>query len=227
MGFLQRAREKAAVVARDAAGATSRAADAVSAKAHDPATQERMRTGLASAGRQAGEAAKAAGGAAKVAGRKARTVVERIDPGILADLIIKATALQEATNADLRRKGSPYRISQIEVTAALPPGVSFAIGRIDDAVERASGLERSSAELLEAGVTVDEAEILSLDGDGQVDGEEAGAALLGLEPADAAPGAAPTAADDEAARHATGPGDEATADDAPGRETLGLPPDPA
>ncbi len=166
MDLLQRAREKAAVVARDAADATSRAAGAVSAKAHDPATQERMRTGLASAGRQAS-------GAAKVAGRTARTIVERIDPGILADLIIKATAIQEATNADLRRKGSPYRISQVEVTAALPPGITFAIGRIDDAVERASGAELSSAELLEAGAAVDETPILSLDVEADERGGEA------------------------------------------------------
>jgi len=177
MDLLQRAREKAAVVARDAADATSRAAGAVSAKAHDPATQERMRSGLATAGRQAS-------GAAKVAGRRARTIVERIDPGILADLIIKATALQEATNADLRRKGSPYRISQIEVTAALPPGVTFAIGRIDDAVERASGAERSSADLLEAGVAGEETAILSLDGEPHDEGDEA--VLL-----EAGPGEAP------------------------------------
>jgi hypothetical protein len=40
------------------------------------------------------------------------TVVERIDPSVLADLIIKSTALQEMTNSSLREKpvavpGSP------------------------------------------------------------------------------------------------------------------------
>ena len=36
--------------------------------------------------------------------RGVSTVVERIDPGVLADLIIKATALQEMTNSSLRDK---------------------------------------------------------------------------------------------------------------------------
>ena len=46
--------------------------------------------------------------------RGVSTVVERIDPGVLADLIIKATALQEMTNTSLREKQSPYRIAEVE-----------------------------------------------------------------------------------------------------------------
>ena len=63
--------------------------------------------------------------------RGVSTVVERIDPGVLADLIIKATALQEMTNSSLRDKRSPYRINEISIAASIPPGVTFAIGRID------------------------------------------------------------------------------------------------
>ena len=157
MSFLHKAKEKASEVAREAADASARAAGAVSAKAHDPETQARVKSGLATAGKAAGDAsAKAADASAKAAsavvakaqdpatqakvksglasaGRGARTMVERIDPGILADVVIKATALQERANARLRKKGSIYRIGEIQVTASLPPGISFSIERIGDA----------------------------------------------------------------------------------------------
>ena len=157
MSFLQKAKEKASEVAREAADASARAAGAVSAKAHDPETQARVKSGLATAGKAAGDASvKAADASAKAAsavvakaqdpathakvksglataGRGARTMVERIDPGILADVVIKATALQERANARLRKKGSIYRIGEIQVTASLPPGISFSIERIGDA----------------------------------------------------------------------------------------------
>lgn len=201
MSFLQKAKEKASEVARDAADASTRAAGAASAKAQDPATQERVKGGLATAGKAAGDAsAKAAAASAKAAaavvaraqdpatqakvkdslasaGRGARTMVERIDPGILADVVIKATALQEKANARLRRKGSMYRIGEIQVTASLPPGISFSIERIGDAEHDADSGEPllSSTELLAAeraaAVAVpggDAApEIVSLDGEEQ------------------------------------------------------------
>ncbi|MFH0750925.1 MAG: hypothetical protein V2B17_03735, partial [Chloroflexota bacterium] len=151
MGFLQKAREKASEVAREAADASSRAASAVSARVHDPETQERVKTGLTSAGKTAGDAASAVAakaqdpatqakvkGSLATAGRGARTMVERIDPGILADVVIKATALQEKANARLRKRGSMYRIGEIQVTASLPPGISFSIERIGDADHEAA-----------------------------------------------------------------------------------------
>ena len=189
MSFLQKAREKASEVAREAVDASSRAASAVSAKAHDPATQERVKGGLATAGKAAGDASvKAADASAKAAsavvakaqdpatqakvkgsitaaGRGARTMVERIDPGVLASIIIKATALQEKANASLRKKGSMYRIGEIQVTASLPPGISFSIERIGDAEHDGSFGDRllSSTDLLaEERAAVDEA-IVSLD----------------------------------------------------------------
>jgi hypothetical protein len=197
VSFLQKAKEKASEVARDAADASARAAGAVSAKAHDPETQERVKGGLATAGKAAGDAsvkaadastraaaavaakaqdpatqAKVKGGIA-AAGRGARTMVERIDPGILADVIIKATALQEKANASLRRKGSIYRIGEIQVTASLPPGISFSIERVGDAdAEEAAGALHTSTEILASEVAADVAadptlEIVSLDGEEQ------------------------------------------------------------
>ena len=203
MSFLQKAREKASEVAREAADASGRAASAVSARAHDPETQEKVKTGLSTAGKAAGDASlKAADASAKAAstvaakaqdpatqakvkgglataGRGARTMVERIDPGILADVIIKATALQEKANASLRGKGSIYRIGEIQVTASLPPGISFSIERIGEADHEAAsgGPLLSSTELLaEAAARQQETTgadavpaIVSLDGEEQAE----------------------------------------------------------
>ena len=94
--------------------------------------------------------------------RGVSTVVERIDPGVLADLIIKATALQEMTNSSLRDKQSPYRINEISIAASIPPGVTFAIGRIDVQQEATTGLELSSETLVDQ-QTPGEA-VISLDG---------------------------------------------------------------
>ncbi len=189
MSFLQKAKGKASEVAREAADASTRAAGAVSARAHDPETHEKLKGGLATAGRTAADAtaraadasAKAAGAAvaraqdpatqARVksgiasAGRGARTMVERIDPGILAEVVIKATALQERANARLRAKGSIYRIGEIQVTASLPPGISFSIERIGDADhDAAPGVRRlSSTDLLAAERAAGADGIVSLD----------------------------------------------------------------
>ena len=182
MSFLQKAREKTSEVGREAADASARVAGTVSARAHDPETQEKVKSGLATAGKAAGDASAKAAGAvvakaqdpgtqAKVksglatAGRGARTMVERIDPGILADVVIKATALQEKANARLRKKGSIYRIGEIQVTASLPPGISFSIERVGDADhDEASGDPLlSSTELLAEGRAAETEAIVSLD----------------------------------------------------------------
>jgi hypothetical protein len=219
VSFLQKAKEKASEVARDAADASGKAAGAVAAKAHDPETQERVKGGLATAGKAAGDAsvkaadastraagavaakaqdpatqAKVKGGIA-AAGRGARTMVERIDPGILADVIIKATALQEKANASLRRKGSIYRIGEIQVTASLPPGISFSIERVGDAdAEAAAGALHTSTEILASDATADARddptlEIVSLDG------EEQAAIAFGIAEAEASMDAAVAAID--------------------------------
>lgn len=60
------------------------------------------------------------------------TVIDKLDPGMMADLIIRTTALQEKTNVALRQKRSPYRIAEIVISASIPPAVSFTIARIDD-----------------------------------------------------------------------------------------------
>src|SRR4051794_33601556 len=145
MSFIKRAQEAATAAAEQA----QQAAGFASKSAADPATQEKL-----------GQQARAAMGAAR---RGVSTVVERIDPGVLADLIIKATALQEMTNTSLREKHSPYRINEVSIAASIPPGVTFAIGRIDVIEEEPTGEEVSSEELVEELTDPTEA-VISLDG---------------------------------------------------------------
>jgi hypothetical protein len=121
MSFLDRAKQAASQAADQARQAAEQArqtvtesADKASAVMNDPATAEKAR--------QAFSKAK----------RGVATAIDRIDPGVLADVIIKATALQERANAALKAKGSPYRISEVAIGAAIPPSVTFAIARSDD-----------------------------------------------------------------------------------------------
>jgi len=110
MSFLERAKQAAEQARQAAVEATER----TTATLRDPATAEKAREKL------------------HVARRGLVTALERIDPGVLADVIIKATLLQERANASLRAKGSPYRISEIGIGASIPPSVTFSIGRLDD-----------------------------------------------------------------------------------------------
>ena len=92
-----------------------------------------------------------------------RPSIEKIDPATLAELIVRATALQEMTNASLRQKGSPYRIAEISISASIPPAVSFAISRLGDETEEIVGEVVSSAELVEQAEDAGEL-VIALDG---------------------------------------------------------------
>jgi hypothetical protein len=107
--------------------------------------------------------------------RGVATAVDRIDPGVLADIIIKATALQERANTALRAKGSAYRISEVVIGASIPPTINFSIARIGEEEERVTGQEVASTELVASvaatdgiqaldGSTIDEAALLGEDG---------------------------------------------------------------
>lgn len=106
------------------------------------------------------EAASQVGGHVRGAAGQARrglvTALDRIDPGLLADIIIKATALQESANRTLRRKGSMYRVGEITITAGLPPQVGFTIERLGDAPEEDAPEELLTSSELEATVAVDD-----------------------------------------------------------------------
>jgi hypothetical protein len=156
VSFLQRAREAAEAAAEGAQhaaeAARSRASEVVTtgtAAASDPATHERL-------GRQAK-------GALGMARKGMTTMVERIDAGTLAELIIKATALQEKTNASLREKMSPYRIAEIVISASIPPGVSFTISRIGEVEILSDATAVTSAELIATLPEIGES-VIALDG---------------------------------------------------------------
>jgi hypothetical protein len=129
MTFMERARQAAGQAASTAAkvsvdvgsqaakaGAdlSGRAAHATAATIRDPATKARARSAL------------------KKAKRGFTTVLERIDPKILADVVVKATSLQEKANASLKERGSAYRIGEIAIGASFPPSIQFSIERVDD-----------------------------------------------------------------------------------------------
>jgi hypothetical protein len=143
MSFLQRARDAANQMADQA----KTAAESVATQATDKDTQDKLKKQMSVS--------------AQFAKRSMKSVVERIDPSTLADLIIKATALQEIANKALREKGSPYRISEITISATIPPGVNFAIGRIDDP-EAVAEQVKASTELVAA--SSGDGDILSLTG---------------------------------------------------------------
>ena len=152
MTFFDRAREAAERAAQQA----REAADRVGEKMADPATTASAQMRVAQAGLQA----RRAGAAAR---RGFTTLIEKIDPRLLADVIIKSTALQEKTNLALREKGSAYRVGEVQIVAAIPPQVSFSITRVDEVEERISGEATSSSELVQA--TDDSAaRVVALDG---------------------------------------------------------------
>ncbi len=119
-------------------------------------TQDMLVKRLSSTGASAREAL-------GVAKRGMSTVIEKIDPGTLAELVIKATALQEMTNRSLRLKGSPYRIAEISISASIPPAVSFAIQRLEDEPEELGADVVPSSELVEQIVESGDL-VLALDG---------------------------------------------------------------
>ena len=173
MSFIKRAQEAAAqaaeaarVKAQEASGqaggtpgttsADGTAAAGVAAGASEALTQDMLVKRLSGTGASAREAL-------GVAKRGMSTVIEKIDPGTLAELVIKATALQEMTNKSLRLKGSPYRISEISISASIPPAVSFAIQRLEDEPEELGAEVVSSSELVEQIVESGDL-VLALDG---------------------------------------------------------------
>jgi len=112
MSFLDRARQAAEQAAKAAGDTAHSVADRARTEAPGAAVKARAMAGKAR--------------------NSLVTAVERIDPGLLADIVIKATALQEKTNKALRGKESAYRIAEITITATIPPQIGFTISRIGD-----------------------------------------------------------------------------------------------
>ena len=125
MSFLERAKQAAnqaastaakvgAEVGREAAKVGSEVGTRMETTIRDPATKARARSAL------------------NKAKQGFSTALERIDPKILADVVVKATSLQERANASLKERGSVYRIGEIAIGASIPPSITFTIERVDD-----------------------------------------------------------------------------------------------
>jgi hypothetical protein len=125
VSFLERAKQAAgqaataaakvgAEVGKEAAKVGSEVSRQAATTIRDPATQARARSAL------------------NKAKHGFTTALERIDPKILADVVIKATSLQERANASLKGRGSAYRIGEIGIGASIPPSITFTIQRVDD-----------------------------------------------------------------------------------------------
>ena len=158
MTFMEKARNvagqaavAAAKVSVEVGKETAKVGGAASTKAiatiKDPATKARAQSAL------------------RKAKRGFTTALERIDPKILADVVVKATSLQERANASLRERGSVYRIGEIAIGASIPPSITFTIERIDDPNAT------DSTTLMSAAAAAGEATVVSLDGTA-VEGEE-------------------------------------------------------
>ena len=149
MSFLDKARQ-AAEQARHSASEGIAAMTTPEAKAE-----------MQAAASQVGNQVRGAAGQAK---RGIITAIEKIDPGLLADIIIKATALQERANRSLRDKSSAYRVAEITITATMPPQIGFSISRIGDIDgDDLPTVELISSDELEAAVATADTEVLSLD----------------------------------------------------------------
>lgn len=138
--------------ARQAAEQARQAASSGIAQATSPEAKEQLR--------QSGVQMREAAGQA---GRGLVTAIEKIDPGLLGDIIIKATALQEKVNRSLRDKNAAYRIGEITITATIPPQLGFTIERIGDPEDDVdTGVD--SRHLVDDVATA-ESEVVSLEGD--------------------------------------------------------------
>lgn len=155
MSFMDRARLAAgqaasaaakvgAEVGKEAAKVGAEVGTKAATTIRDPATQARARSAL------------------NKAKRGFTTALERIDPKILADVVVKATSLQERANASLKERGSVYRIGEIGIGAAIPPSITFTIERVDD--PDAPGLLDSSTLIERAAASGEPETIVTLDG---------------------------------------------------------------
>ena len=70
--------------------------------------------------------------AKELSNKVAEKTVEFSSDQVIADTIIKATDKQEKVNAILKTRGSNYRVSSINLSMGIPPGVSFGIRRVKE-----------------------------------------------------------------------------------------------
>lgn len=65
----------------------------------------------------------------------AEKTVEFSSDEVIADTIIRAVNKQEKVNEILKERGSNYRVSSLNLSMGIPPGVSFGIRRVKEESE--------------------------------------------------------------------------------------------
>ncbi len=74
--------------------------------------------------------------AKELSNKVAEKTVEFSSDEVIADTIIRAVDKQEKVNAILKERGSNYRVSSLNLSMGIPPGVSFGIRRVKEESER-------------------------------------------------------------------------------------------
>ncbi len=73
--------------------------------------------------------------AKELSNKVAEKTVEFSSDEVIADTIIRAVDKQEKVNAILKERGSNYRVSSLNLSMGIPPGVSFGIRRVKEESE--------------------------------------------------------------------------------------------
>lgn len=71
--------------------------------------------------------------AKEITNKAVEKVIEFSSDELIAETIIKAVSKQEKVNAILEKKGSKYRVNDIDLEMGIPPTVVFGIRRIPEA----------------------------------------------------------------------------------------------
>jgi len=66
------------------------------------------------------------------------SVTEFSSDEVIANTVMKAVEKQERVNDILRRNGSKYRVSDIDLGMGIPPTVTFGVRRIDESLDSES-----------------------------------------------------------------------------------------
>ncbi|MDH5553137.1 MAG: hypothetical protein OEX82_07385 [Nitrosomonas sp.] len=70
--------------------------------------------------------------AKELTNKVAEKTVEFSSDEVIADTIIRAVNKQEKVNEILKERGSNYRVSSLNLSMGIPPGVSFGIRRVKE-----------------------------------------------------------------------------------------------
>lgn len=70
--------------------------------------------------------------AKELSNKVAEKTVEFSTDEVIAETIIKAVNKQEKVNEILKIRGSNYRVSSLNLSMGIPPGVSFGIRRVKE-----------------------------------------------------------------------------------------------